>query len=500
MTTLPMPAPWRAFLADLAEIETGSALYARIKAAFFSGGARELPAEAVNHWDADQETGKLEIECTDGAVIRANFEILGTLTGGDYLWANANRSIARSGAATRVRELLDVSGARQLGGPDRLPLGLRDVRALLSIAGDAVSAQNTFLARSRNVSAAMILSDVTMSPAESKEDEPGFLRGLFGTKKAKPKRAEHLSPMQLMNQLINARVNANALAPESLARFDAICADVHSDCLAGRFDEALKRIATGKRELGEYFIDQEPAGWLLFTEGACLLAKGELAAANEAFSDAARALVPPTFNVVRLGLARTAATETLRRSSLCGLYIESPSWFADHVTEEEARIVRAAQGEADAARTGVANDAEAVLRASIAERFAQEVRAHEWSEEAETHREEEHVQCDADIDAGDRINADYRALLLTWFDVPCDPSMGSWSSNPSENPSALETLTAQEQSDQEAVFAAIYKTPYDSTLTYRYKLIRTTTPLSKQPLWRIAEVWSVWPHENLRLL
>lgn len=68
MTTLPMPAPWRAFLSSLPEIETGSALYAQIKTAFFSGGARELPAEAVAHWDADQETGSVAIECTDGAV------------------------------------------------------------------------------------------------------------------------------------------------------------------------------------------------------------------------------------------------------------------------------------------------------------------------------------------------------------------------------------------------------------------------------------------------
>ena len=44
-------------------------------AAYFSGGARELPAEAVAHWEAD------------GAVIHANFEIVGTQTGSDFLWA-----------------------------------------------------------------------------------------------------------------------------------------------------------------------------------------------------------------------------------------------------------------------------------------------------------------------------------------------------------------------------------------------------------------------------
>jgi hypothetical protein len=110
------------------------------------------------------------------------------------------------------------------------------------------------------------------------------------------------------------------------------------------------------------------------------------------------------------------------------------------------------------------------------------------------------VLCAADIDAGDRINAEYRALMLTWFDVPRDPTMGSWSSHPGEDPSALQTLTATERSDQEAVFAATFKTLHGSTDTYRYKLIRTATPLSERPLWRIAEVWSVWPDENIRLL
>jgi hypothetical protein len=500
MTNLPMPAPWRAFLASLPEIETDSALYARIKTAFFSAGARELPGEAVNHWEADQDTGRLTIECTDGAVIHANYEILGTQTGVDFLWADANTSITKSGAARRVRELLKESGAQQLGGQDRLPLGTRDVRALLAIAGDALSAQNTFFARSRNVSVAMILSDASLTPGSTQEKAPGFLRGLFGAKKDTPKTAELNSPLQLMNHLIQARLNAQALTPESLVRFDAICADVHVDCLAGRFDEALNKIAKGKRELGQFFIDQEPAGWLLYSEGVCRLAKGELAAADEAFSNAGRALVPPSSNLVRLGLARSVTTEALRRSCLCGLYIGSPSWFADHVTEEEARIVRAAQGEADAMRTGVADDAEAVLRAAIAERFAQEVRASEWSGEAATHREERHILCDADEDARDRINAEYRALLLRWFDVPRDPSMGSWSSQPGENPSALETLTASERSDQEAVFEATYKTQYGSKDTYRYKLVRAATPMSDRPLWRIAEIWSVWPHESIRLL
>jgi hypothetical protein len=494
-----MPAPWRAFLANIPEIETASTLYTRIKAAHLDASARELPAAAVAHWEADQESGKLEIECTDGSVMHANYEILGTLTGDDFLWADANPSITPSGAARRVRELLNSSGAQQLGGPDRLPLGQRDVRALLSIAGEGLSAQNTFLAGSRKVTVAMILSDVSVSPADTRNEAPGFLQGLFGAK-AERKPAESLPPLQLMNQMIQAQVNAHAVAPETLVRFDAICLDVHADCLAGRFEDAMGKIAKGKNDLGRFFIDQEPAGWLVYSEGVCLLAKGELVPAHQAFRDAGRALVPPSSNLIRLGLARAAATEALRRSCLCALYIGSPSWFAEHVTAEETQAVRAAQNEAEALRAGVADDAEAALRAAIPERFAQEVRAHELSEQAAAHRKERHVLCAADIDARDRINAEYRALLLAWFDVPREPSMGTWSNHPGENPSLLQTLVATERSDQEAVFTATYKTAHGSTDTYRYKLIRTATPLSERPLWRIAAVWSVWPGEDIRLL
>jgi hypothetical protein len=499
MTALPIPAPWRAFVANLPDIETSSDLYARIKAACLNAAARELPGQAVGHWDADQDTGRVKIECADGTVIHANFEVLGTQTGEDFLWADANRSIRSSGAAKRVRELLAESGAQQLAKPDRLPLGLRDVKAILALAGDAVSAQNTFLARSRNVAAAMILSDVSISRADTEEEEPGLLRRLFGAARAKPKREEQESPLQVMQQMIQAQLHKNALTPERLIGFDAICADVRDDYLAGRYDEALNKIANAKRDLGQYFIDQEPAGWLIYTEGACLLEKGELASANQAFRDARRALVPPGANLVRLGMARSAVTKALRRSSLCGLYIGSPSWFADHATAGEVQTVRAAQGEADATRADVADDAEAVLRAALAARFAQEVRAHEWSEEAEMHRDDSHILCDADIDASDRIDADHRALLLTWFDVPRDPSMGSWSSHPGEDPSALQALTATERGEQEAVFTATFKTPHDSIETYRYKLIRVATPMSARALWRIAETWSVWPHEDIRL-
>jgi ribosomal protein L25 (general stress protein Ctc) len=495
-----MPAPWRALLLDFAEVQTGSALYERFKTAFLGAGARELPAQAVAHWDADQEKGRIEIECTDGAVIHANFEILGTHTGREFLWADANKSIARSGAAKRVRESLGKSDARQLGEEDQLPLGLRDVRALLALAGDALSAQNTFLACSRNVSAAMILSDVSLSAAHVPAEAPGLVRRLFGAGKDVARQAEQLSPLQMMQQLIQRQVDAQALAPERLVRFDVICADVHADCVAGRFGEALNRIAQGKRELGRFFIDQEPAGWLLYSEGVCRLANGELAAANQAFRDAGRALVPPSFNLVRLGLARAAATDALRRSSLSALHIGSPSWFAEHVTAEEALIVRVAQGEAEAKREGVADDAEAVLRAALAERCALEVRAHEWSEAAKAGRTQAHVLCASDVDARDRINAEYRDMLLRWFDVPRDPSMGSWSSHPGEDPAALQSLTAVERGEQEAVFVATYKTPHGSTGTYRYKLIRMATPSSERALWRIAEVWSVWPDEDIRLL
>ena len=126
MPALPIPAPWRAFLANLPDIETGSELYARIRAACLTAASRELPGEAVDHWDADQDTGRLEIECADGTVIHAKFEILGTQTGEDFLWADANPSIRNRTASKRVRDLLAASGARLLAEPDRLPLGRRE--------------------------------------------------------------------------------------------------------------------------------------------------------------------------------------------------------------------------------------------------------------------------------------------------------------------------------------------------------------------------------------
>jgi hypothetical protein len=104
------------------------------------------------------------------------------------------------------------------------------------------------------------------------------------------------------------------------------------------------------------------------------------------------------------------------------------------------------------------------------------------------------------VAANDRINAEFRALLLTWFDVPRDPSIGSWSSHPGEDPSALQALTVTERSDQQALIEAIYTRRHGGTQTYRYKLLRAATPMSGRTLWRIAEVWSVWPDENIRLL
>lgn len=499
MTVLPMPAPWRMFLQNFRQFESGSDLYTKLTQSFLGRKSRELPSAAIQNWNADQVSGRLEIHCDDDSIVHAGMEILGTHDGTDFLWADANENVRHASAASGLRAHI-ASFAPEFAGQDRLHLSSHDMQALLALAGDLNDADNTFVAQSNRSTILMILKEVTLTTPKHVEPERGSLLGrLFRRGQSPASQRTFSSPLELMNAMLATQLAEHAVDPEKLLTLENKIADIHAAYLAGEFGDAISAITQVKGEIGDYFLDQEPAGWLLYCEGACLLAEGDLNSSHLAFNEAMRAISVPCRDSIRLGLARSSPTSDLQVSYLVAIYIASPDWFMANVEPAEVELVKVALRRAEESRDPAVDQPLDVLKAAIAERYEQELRAHELSSEAAKFREQDHILCDADAEARLRINAMYRELSLKWFTTGRVPDMPSYSSHPNENPSTLKSMQIVEESEDVLVATTTHENEHGLELNFRYKVINSQASLSDKSLWRIEEVWSVWDDEEIKI-
>ncbi len=492
---IPLPAPWRRFLRASTDIATDSPAYARVVEAFANRNARVLPTELVHRWSADTRRGELEIELVEGGLLSAHIDLIGKYDERVFRWTRRDEDHPSDGAAIAARGAL----ARVLPGlriADEMAIEKRDVVALMALCAEALGVERVFCAPGRFGSLfVMFVRDLRRT--SDVENGTTTDEGRTRVEHAAPSAIEDLSNSLI--DLINRQVAAVQIAPDALEAIEPLAAEAASLYDAGAHATALARIAQAKSLLGKFFIDQEPSGWLLTCEGACHVASGNAAAAAEAFRLARRALVVPDVAILRLGLARSERTPQDRQSALSALYLATPARFEAMVTPQEAATMSQRIERIEATRLEDPT-AEAALRVSLAERHAHQREAWRLSDEAARHRTERHQLCEQDEIAEATSTASHRDLLLKWFVVPVDPTMGSISSHPVEDPERLESLRSSPADDGAVDFAAVFVDTSGSPMSYRYRMVRRAIPLSGRALWRIAGIWSVWPHEEIALM
>jgi hypothetical protein len=492
-----MPTPWRALLQDYPDVETKGEIVTVFEKAFLRRSSRALPQEAIQTWGGDQDTGELEIETVDGKTFSAKFQIIGTHDGKDFMWADANSSIVDKSAASKARHFFNEAFP-VLGSEDRLNIGLRDLQALVLLTAEALGCANTFIAANRNSATAMFVKDLPLTFGDTKPSpERSFFDRISNNKE--PQAVSGVGIFDHLRQILAEQLADVTLSPEALICFQSSFIDIHAAYDRGDYTKALEMIGAAKLALGIHFIDQEPAGWLIYCEGACLMALGQNLEAYNAFDLSLRAVDVRFPMHVRLGLARTCVSEDLSLSHLAAISIGDPFWLALNGDAAEVARVQALQELALKERAWVADSAEAVLRASLRDRYDQEKRASELSEAARQARSIQHQMGDADKRTSDIIDSEYRALVFKWFTPFRSPSMSSYSSEPTEDPENIKTLEVLEETEKSATIQVVFHDRFSSDNPYRYELLKAQPVNASKEVWLIHEVWSVWDHEDIQL-
>mgnify|MGYP000170959632 FL=1 len=514
---LKLPKPWRLLFLDSPQLDTASSHYKKISLAFKNRNSRLIPNDIVDVWEADQDTKTIKITLEGGQEINATFQFVGTYDGQTFMWGDANKSLKQplTKAATQFRDWLKGNEWTYFQ-DDNFQASLRDMMALLSLAGDSLKIENVYLASSGyNSYVALALDNVEISKkvelrsAKTDSQHNCFSRMLGrlkrDTKNAPAETGNVFSLFEILIQQINKQVAANQPNEDALMETEIQLPQIKAYYDKGDYEGALKLLNQLRPKLGTFIIDSEPAGWFFLYEGACHLALGKDSEVQTAFANAARAIRVPDYSTILLGNSRRGEQNDAAISSLKACYIYDPEWFLESATEEEIKRIETAVSDAESLRLGNAKDAKETLNAAISELYECEISAWRLSQEAAKHRQEHHQLCDEDKRATLKTNANYRHLLLAFFTPNRNPNLSSFSSDPKPRPGNYEIIEIETISDEKISATIITRQPPTETSdsympsTYRYLLVKTQIPLSGRRLWRIDKIWSVWPDEEILL-
>ena len=477
MSTLPHSAPWRRFFEDVRAVDTGAASYARVADAYANRDGRVISSRFVYRWEL-HEDGRFTAELHDGRVLHASGELLATHDGKYLQWSDSTAGHqARSALHEAVPELSQVESPL---------LSRRDVVATMALCGETLGVEHLLCVPGKNGSyIAFFIQDVRIALSSDKPPSPQRLD------------VSHVLTVEGKTPFIITPQLAELMAPQSvLARVESLSAEIVAEHDSGNFDKALAKLALAKSLLDKNFVDQEPSGWLMASEGVCHAALGNMDASRAAFSSASGCLCPPAPLLMQLGMARSTQEAQSRRSDLSAAYISDPHAFDKAATALERADVVAWIAQLESQRPEGAAVRESLFAAL--DDLAENSRlASRLSEEAKSHRQESHILCPEDEIARKTYTAAYRDLLLKWFLPLRSASLRSFG-----DPELTENVVSvDEQAVSEGVvdLTVMFKGQSSFSKTKRYRLVKQQPVLSSRELWRLSHIWAIFRDEEILL-
>jgi hypothetical protein len=477
MPALSLPAPWRRFFEDIPAVGTDSAAYARVANAYANREGRVVSGRIIYRWELC-EGGQFKAELEDGRFLHASGEQVATLDRKSLKWLDSTLSNqAQAVLREAVTELFQV---------DMPSLSRRDVVALMALCGEALRVAHVLCLPGRNGRyLTFFLSDLLMASSSDATPSPQRLD-------VSPElTVEGKTPYIVTPQL------AERMAPQHvLARVELLSAEIAAEHDLGNFDKALAKLELAKSMLDVHFVDQEPSGWLMACEGVCQLALGRLDAAEGAFAGSAQCICPPHPLLMYLGMARSTRDAQRRRSCLSAAYFSGPEAFDQAATDEERSDLVAWMDQLERQRPEGSTVRQSLFGAL--DDLANNSRlATRLSEEASRHREEPHLLCREDEIAKQTYTAAYRDLLLKWFLPPRSTGLSSFG-----DPKLTENvLSVNEQAVDNGMVdvTVVFQGHFNSKKTLRYRLVKQQPVLSLRELWRLSQIWAIYPDEEIPL-
>lgn len=477
MPVLCLPAPWRRFLEDVRAVGTGSADYARVADAYANREGRVISSRVLYRWEL-REDGGFMAELQDGRFLHASGEQVATHDGRCLQWLDSTVSNqSREALREAVPELFQV---------DMPVLSRRDVVALMALCGEVLGVEHVLCASGGNGRyLALFLRDLQMASSSDQPPSPQRLD------------VSHVLTVEGKTPYIVTSQLAEIMAPQHvLARVELLSAEIAADHDMGDCDKALAKLELAKSMLHGNFVDQEPSGWLMACEGACQLALGRLDAAEAAFADSARCICPSDPLLMHLGMARSTRDVQDRRSRLSAAYIVGPEAFDQAATAEERADLVAWIDQLERQRPEETSVCESLF-AALDDLAENSKMAMQLRQEAARHRQEPHLLCREDEIAERTYTAAYRELLLKWFLPPRSTRLSSFG-----DPELTERVVGvdeQEVSEGVVDVTVVFQGRFNSNKTLRYRLVKGRPVLSSRELWRLSQIWAIFPHEEIPL-
>jgi len=480
--TLSLPRPWQRVMTDWPELQPDSAFYAQL-AGYLDSPHKPLDRRILSGRNVDLETGVFTGYLRDGRSFTADTQYLGTHDGTThdglgFLWADADPSFPsdRCHLARRTRQAL-AAKLPQLAETDNPKIDRCSAMALLSYAGVESSAELTFF-NTGSQAQFICLSDI----AEVKKDavppgnNPFSISGLLAPQDS------HLMRGQTPYR--------------DLAVLEPLLAAASVAYQMGDYSTTLDHIADLKARVTTSLYEQEPGGWIAVCEGLCFLALGNTKDALAALQKATNTDNPPESTLNQIALARCANEGAEGR--LIGGWFANANRFVELASSAEQEVVRQALAKALLARDKTYDDPLATLKAAIAERYAQEVTAAQNDAEARNSQTKQDTEVSA---ARSQRNTAYQSMLMRWFTPGRLHWMNSFTLEPIENPGLINNVRIESQSHEKAVISVSYDGGANSSLAgdYRYILEKRLFPLLPELVWRIAEIWSLSDHGDIRI-
>ena len=482
---LPLPKPWRLFFYDNSTIDTSGQFYQALTNSFLSRQETQISNELCHHWEANQGEGIIKLSLEDEKELNANYQIIGTFDGTNFLWGDENPSLDEPLVrdAKQFRQILRDK-SYSLASEAKFKATARDGVALLSLAAQELQSQCCFMGPSGRTLIFMTLSGIEKSSGKT------ITERLF-----KPRTP---SPFELMQEIINNQIADLQPNDQELASIEASLNQAFLAYQTHDYAEVLNLITPLKEHLGKALIDMEPAGWLYLCEGTTLLALGEKEEAVTAFENAGRTIRTFDNTVRMLGLSRSMNSTDEQKSNLYGAYIRNSARFLEVASEQEQAGVRAKIELCYQSRLSVEEAPKAIWREALTAYRELEKNAYDLSKQTSKHPSQTQEFYDAYRSARQKNDSAWRDFCLTWMTPGRNSMLGSYSSEPSHCPD-LETITDITMIDDSNCSILTERNDRGLTNFHRYELTKTTPPLASNPRWLLSKVWSVWPDEEILL-
>ena len=402
MKTVSLPVPlWKTFFDRNRSIDASSSFYKELREAFLARKMTEFQLDRLEEsWSYSVKEGTIFFDTLHAGQLQAEFQIVGELSGGKFLWGDANPAVPAP-LAKDARSFRTVAKERgyPIGEEDKFRAGERDAIAVLALCASTLKSQRWFAAWSDDTFKLMTLNNL---PVEGNCDT------------ARGAATDTEEPRMMTSDLFHPLIGE--LQPDESELIDI---EDDFDCAYQAYEAennqlALDRTAKIKRVLGEPFIEMEQSAWICLLEGAALLQLDRKSEAKAAFELARRCLAHPDPFIRYLGLSRAEEDDGAQLDSLCGAYILDPDRFIALTAPQEQVRIRALLAEVlvEEHARGTAKDA---WNSALNIYRELEKHAYAMDKEARRHRVVANQWCDEDRKAYATRHKSWRRFCLTWL-------------------------------------------------------------------------------------